>query len=115
MDPLRQKLYLLLVETAHEGIKTIDPQSECAKQLSAIADVDTVIAEEIRRLCMAATLLEVTKIFLLAAQLKKTHGQKADAVKSSLKKIAEVLIARVERQSGPLKLPQSCRGLLLSI
>jgi len=60
-------------------------------------------------------LAEISKFFLLTTRLKTTAGQKREAIKGDIKKIAETLIARVETESGPLKLPQSCRRILLGV
>jgi len=115
MEPIRKKLSSLLIEAAHKDIKALDPQSPCAKQLSQIENVDTIIAEEIERICNAATLTEITKILFLTRRTKKTSGQKREAIKSQLKKIAEQVVTRVESESGPLRLPETCRHLLLSL
>ena len=115
MDPIRRKLSSFLIKTIHEGIDALDPQSPCAKQLSEFEDIDTAITEWVERICQAATLPEITKIFVLAAQLRKTSGEKRNSIKSNLKKISEVLVARAETKSGPLELPQSCRHILLEI
>jgi len=114
-DPIRQKLSLFLIETAHKDINALEPQSLCAKQLSEIENVDSIIAEEIKRICEAATLAEITRILFLTARLKKTSGRKKEAIEKNLKKIAEILVTRVETESGPMKLPQSCRRIFLGI
>ena len=115
MDPIRRKLSSFLTEAAHKGIKALEPESACAEQLSEIEDIDSVINEEVERICQTATLAEITKILFLTARLKKTSGQKRESIKSDIKKIAEVIVARVEAKSGPLKLPQSCHLILLGI
>ena len=115
MNPLRRKLSSFLIETAHEDINDLDPQSVCAKELSNIKDVDAVIAETVEKICQAATSAEITKFLFLTARLKTTSGQKREAIKGDIKKIAEALIARIEAESGPLKLPQSCRLILLGV
>jgi len=108
MDPIRQKLSSLMTEAAYNQIEALSPQSPCAKQLSEINNLDTVIAEEIKKICEAATLGEITKILFLTARLNKTSGQKREVIKNNLKKIAGKVITRLEAESGPLKLPQSC-------
>jgi len=115
MDPIKQKLSSLLTEAAREDIKALDPQSPCAKQLSQIENIDAVIAEEIENICNAATLTEITKILFLTRRIKKASGQRREAMKSQLKKIAEQVVTKVESQSGPLSLPETCRHLLLSL
>ena len=115
MNPLRRKLSSFLIETAHKDINVLDAQSPCAKELSKIKDVDAVITETVERICQAATSAEITKFLFLTARLKTTSGQKREAIKGDIKKIAEALIARIEAESGPLKLPQSCRLVLLGV
>jgi len=115
MDPIRRKLSSFLTETAHKGIKALETQSPCAKELGEIENVDAIIAEEIEKICNAATLTEITKILFLSRRMKKTSGQKRDTIKSQLKKIAEKVVARAESQVGPLNLPQTCRHLILQL
>ena len=117
MDPIRRKLSSFLTEAAHKGIKNLDSQSPCAKELSKIEDddINDVIAEEIKRICEAAALAEVAKIFFLTYRLKKTSGQKREIIKNDLRKIAEALVVRVEKNSGQLKLPETCRNLILNL
>lgn len=112
MEPIRKKLSSLLIKTANKEVEDLDPQSQCAKELAEIENVDSIIAEEIKRICEAATLVEITRILFLTARLKKTSGRKKEAIEKNLKKIAEILVTRVETESGPLKLPQSCFHLL---
>ena len=115
MNPVRHKLSSFLIETAHKDINALDPQSVCAKELNKIKDVDAVIAETVEKICQAATSAEITKFLFLVARLKTTSGQKREAIKGDIKKIAEALIARIEAKSGPLNLSQSCRLVLLGI
>ena len=115
MEPIRKKLSSLLIKAANKEVEDLDPQSQCAKELAEIENVDTIVVEEIEKICKVATMGEITRIFLLAARLKTTSGQKREAIKNDIKKIAEVLVARVESESGPLKLPQSCRLVLLGV
>ena len=115
MNPLRRKLSSFLIETAHKDINALDPQSVCAKELSNIKDVDAVIAETVEKICQAATLAEISKFLFLTARLKGASGRKRESIKSDIKKIAEIVVARVEAESGFLKLPQSCRIILLGV
>jgi hypothetical protein len=115
MDPIRQKLSSFLNEAARKGIKALEPQLPCTKELNGIEDVDAIIAEEIEKICNAATLAEITKILFLTQRMKKKSGQKRKAIKSQLKKIAEEVVTRAESQAGPLSLPQTYRHLLLQL
>ena len=115
MDPIRRKLSSFLTEAAHKGIKALEPQLPCAKELNGIEDVDAIIAEEIEKICNAATLTEITRILFLTRRMKKTSGQKRETIKTELKKIAEQVVTRAESESGPLSLPETCRHLLLEL
>ena len=115
MDPIRRKLSSFLTEAAHKGIKALEPQLPCAKELDGIEDVDAIIAEEIEKICNTATLTEVTRILFLTRRMKKTVGQKGETIKIELKKIAEQVVTRAESESGPLSLPETCRHLLLEL
>ncbi|HIJ52801.1 MAG TPA: hypothetical protein HPP66_06560 [Planctomycetes bacterium] len=115
MEPIRKKLSSLLIKAANKEVEDLDPQSQCAKELAEIENVDTIVVEEIEKICKVATLVEISKILSLAARLKGTAGQKRESVKNGIKNIAEGLVTRLEAESGPLKLPQSCRLILLGI
>jgi len=115
VNPVRRKLSSFLIEAAHEGINALDAQSACAKELRKIKDVDALIDETVEKICQTATAVEISKILFLARRLRGASGPKEESIKSNIKKIAEVLVTRVESKSGPLKLPQSCRLILLGI
>ena len=115
MDPIRRKLSSFLTEAAHKDIKALEPQLPCAKELNGIEDVDAIIAEEIEKICNAATLIEITKNLFLTRRMKKTSGQKGETIKTELKRIAEQVVTRAESKSGPLSLPETCRHLLLEL
>lgn len=104
-----------MIEAALEQVEALDSASLCAQELSKIYDVNRVLKEEIRRLCAAATLSEITKVLFLTRQMKKTSGQKREPIKSQLKKIAEQVVTRAESQLGPLTLPETCQHLLLEL
>jgi hypothetical protein len=113
MDPIRRKMASFLTEAAHKEIEALGPDSPYAKELHEIGDVDTVIAEEIEKICNIATLGEITKAFLLVRRLKIASLQEKEAIESELRKIAEDLVRRVETESGRLRIPNACRHLLL--
>jgi len=104
-----------LIGAVHKAIKTLDPQSPCAIQLSDIENLDEIIVEEIEIICKAAVFNEIERILFLVARLKKTSGPKKESIISDIKKMAEVLVTRIKAESGPLKLPQSCRFIFLII
>ena len=115
MDPIRQKLSLLLTETARNRIGALEPGCPCAEELSKIDELDDIIIREAEKLCSSATLSQITRILYLAGRIKKTSGHKRENIKSQLKKIAEQIVTRAESQSGPLSLPETCRHLLLDL
>ncbi len=112
MNPIRWKMFSFLTETAYKEMAALDAQSMCAEGLSKI-EVDDIIAEEIEKICNAATLAEIMRLFTLVARLKKTSGRGKEAIKRELDKIAEQLVARVETKSGRLRFSKVCRHLLL--
>jgi hypothetical protein len=113
MNPIRRKMASFLTEAAHKEIEALSPDSPYAKELHEIGDVDTVIAEEIEKICNIATFGEITKAFLLVRRLKTASLQEKEAIESELSKIAEELVRRVETESGRLRIPNACRHLLL--
>ena len=113
MNPIRRKMASFLTEAAHKEIEALSPDAPYAKELHEIEDVDTVIAEEIEKICNIATLGEITKAFLLVRRLKIASLQEKEAIESELRKIAEELVRRVETESGRLRVPNACRHLLL--
>ncbi len=113
MNPIKRKMSSFLTKVTRKGLETLDTQSfPFAKGLSKV-EVDDIVAKEIEKICNAATLAEITKTLLLVRQLKKTSGQKKEAIKSDLNRIVEELLTRVETESGQLRLPEACRQLLL--
>lgn len=114
MNPIKRKVSSFLTEVARKEMEALDPESPCAKELSKI-EVDDIIAEDIEKMCNAATLTETTRVLLLVTRLKKASGQKKEAIKSDLNTIAERLMTRVETKSGRLRLPKACHNLLLEL
>jgi hypothetical protein len=104
-----------LTEAVRNEIEALSPDSPLAKELNEIEDVNIIIAEETAKICEAATLTEITKILLLIKQLKKASAEGKEAIKNDLNSIAEQLATRVEAESGPLRLRETCHGLLLDI
>ncbi len=100
-----------LTEAAHKEIEALSPESPYAKELHEIENVDTVIAEEIEKVCNVATLGEMTKAFLQARRLKIVSVQEKESIKNELGCIAEKLVERAEAKSGPLRLAKICRHL----
>ena len=114
MDPIRRKLSAFLADAACRGIEALDPESACAKELRAIP-VGDALHEDVERICAAASLAEIGKVFVLGARIQKTSGKEKEKIMNDLKDIADELVTRVEKQSGRLMLPELCRHLLLAL
>lgn len=114
MNLIRRKAFSLLTEAAYNQIEALCPQSPQTKELNEIEDVNAIIAEEIEKICNAATLAEITKAILLVRRLKKAPVHEKEIIKSELDSIAEKLVTRVETKSGPLRLSKDYRHLFLN-
>jgi len=108
-------MFALVSKAAHDASARLDPDSACAKELSTIENAEQVVDEEIAKICQAATYAEITKILLLGKSLNKSSGREKEAIRNDLKKVADALLARVQAQSGPLRLPRGCLDLLFDL
>jgi hypothetical protein len=115
MNLIRRRMVSFLTEAVHKELEALGPQSPYAKELHEVGDVDTAIAQEIEKICDTATLAEITKVFSLVRRLKKAPANKRETIKSELNSTVEELAGRVESLSGPLRLRETCRGLLLNL
>jgi predicted phage-related endonuclease len=115
MNLIRRKAFSFLTETAHKEIEALSPRSPLAKELNEIENVEAALTNEIARMCNTATLGEITRISLLVSRLKKAGADEQESVKKQLNSVAEKLMKKVETESGPLKLAQCCRHILLGI
>ena len=104
MNPIKRKMASFLTEAVHKEIDALSPDSPCTKELNEIEDVDTIIADEITKICNEATLGEITKASLLARRLRIVSVQEKDSIKNDLNRMAEKLIKRAESKSGSLRL-----------
>lgn len=115
VNPIRRKIVSFLTEAAYRKLGTIDAGTQCAKELSNIDDVEGVVRQEVVKICAAATLTEMTRVLFLARRLKKASGQEKVLIRTNLNTVAEELLTRVETRSCPLRLPRTCRYLLLNL
>ena len=113
MNPIRRKMASLLTEAVREEIEALSPESPYAKELNEIEDA--VVAEEIEKVCKAATLGEITRISLLISRLKRVNENEKEKITDQLNSIAGKLIKRVEDKTGPLKLSKVCLELFSGI
>lgn len=115
MNLIRRRMVSFLTEAVQKELEAMDPQSQYAKELHEVGDIDTVITQEIEKICDTATLAEITKVFSLVRGLKKAPAEKREIIKSELNSKIEELTGRVEANWGPLRLRETCRGLLLNL
>ncbi len=111
MNPIRRKLISLMTEVLQQKIEALEPGSRQAGELGTI-DVDKHIKHDVEKFCNIATMAEVMKIIFLGGKLRKAIGQERETIKSDLKVIANVLLARLESESVTLRLPRSCLDML---
>jgi hypothetical protein len=78
-------------------------------------DVGKTIAEEVEKLCNAATSREISRTLLLVGRLKKAPVQEKEAIERDLERIKEELVRRVETESGRLRLPKAYHHLFLGL
>lgn len=109
-DPLRRQLSKLLTDAARKGLAELPKDSSLARALEGF-DVEGILKEDIQRICGQVTIQEIGGLMGLVVQLK-TNKEKAREIKADIKKIAGHLIDRVERGSGKLLTPVSCREIL---
>lgn len=114
MNIMRKKLADLLRNAAYTGIKKINPECECAKALNAV-NVEAVLKEDIDRICNEISIAEIMRFLGLAARLKNAPAEEKAQIKNEIKKVSEDAVARIEKKSGRLKIPDECRFLLLNL
>ncbi len=114
MNLLRQRLAALLTDSTRRGINALDPHSPCTQVLEKI-DVDGILDQDIARICKTVSYAEIARILSLAARAKISPQEKKRTIKGKLKKIAGDIVARTEKGSGKLGIPDPCRHLLLNL
>lgn len=114
MNPLREKLSELLTDSTRRGIKTLDPNSSCAKLLENL-DIDDIVKEDIRTICETVSYTDIVKIIFLSSRLKMMPVEKRKPIKGKLKEIAVRAVEKTEKKHGKLRIPDPCRHLLLSL
>ncbi len=114
MNPLKEKIAAILNEGARHGLELLDKNSPCARALKKI-DIDKALKEDINRICQEISFIEMTRLISLYARLQMEAGQKREAAKEDLKKIALETEERIERESGAFNIPKQCRSILLDL
>ncbi|MBF0521944.1 MAG: hypothetical protein HQL24_02690 [Candidatus Omnitrophica bacterium] len=112
MNPLRAQLATVLISSAYKGIEHLDKNSPLVRELKGL-DVDKILKEDIQKICNEVSFSEMTRILALIAKLKL--GREEESLKAEMKKIAKNLITRIERGSGKLQTPASCREMLFNL
>ena len=115
MNPIRQKMCSVLTAAACEAMRTDEFASLYAGQPGEEKIDESVIREEVAGICSVATVAEMTKLVFLTARLKDADGREEDVIKGKLNSMAQQLIERAEQQSGPLKLANVYREILLNL
>ena len=111
MNPIRRKLVSLMTEVLQQKIKALEPASPQEQELSTI-DLDKYIKQDIENICNSATMPEIMRILFLGGNLRNATGQERETINNDLKKIADLLIARLQSKSVTLRLPKSCLDML---
>ena len=115
MNPLQKKLASIMVDTAYEEIGKLGKNSPYLKALEGV-DIDKVLAEDVNRICESISLGEIMKILPMIAKMKiACREDEHRALKCDIREIALRVVERVESSGGKLKLPASCRDLLLEL
>lgn len=113
IDILRRKLAEKLNDAAHQGLARIDKNSPLAVELKKF-DVEEILKADIEKICNSVSFFEMTRIMALMVQLnskEKRHGP----MKANLKRMIQQLIDRIERDSGELQTPMTCRELFFNL
>jgi hypothetical protein len=114
MNILKYKMAEVLTDAAKKGLKLLDKGSPCAKALKRI-DFDKALKEDIGRICDKTSFIEASRLLSLYSRLHMTKGDEDETLKNDLKRVAEDLVERVEKESGRLNIPKQCRQLLLNL
>ncbi|MBF0571454.1 MAG: hypothetical protein HQL12_06230 [Candidatus Omnitrophica bacterium] len=113
MSYIKEQMASFLTNAAREGISRLDKGSSIAKELNGI-DIESVMKEDINRICDAMTFSETVRIMSLGTQIKLGSG-KTNQIKEDLKNMAKAIEVRVESRYGKLRIPPSCRDLLFNL
>ncbi|MBF0384256.1 MAG: hypothetical protein HQL27_00140 [Candidatus Omnitrophica bacterium] len=113
IQTLRNKMAEVLTEEAKKSMRYLDKTSPLMKELKKL-DIETILKEDIRKICDKASFSETTKIMGMAVKYKLPGPDKHE-LKEDFKGMIKEMIARVERDSGMLKLPPDCREMLYDL
>ena len=115
MNPLKKKLATIMIASAYDEINKIEKDSPQLKDLKAI-DMDKAIEEDVNRICEVISMGEIMRLMPLIAKWKMTcESGEQDEIKCRIREIGLKVVERVECEGGKLKLPASCRDLLMEL
>lgn len=114
MNPIKKKLADFLFEMSKNSMDALDHKSPCVKSLKNL-DRDTLLKEDVQRICDEISILEAGKNMSLSTKLKLSNTGDADGYKNKMKSIAFEVVKRVEKKTGNLNLPPECRDLLMNL
>jgi len=114
MNLIKKKLADFLNEMSKKGIDKMDPKSSCAKSLKDL-DRETLLKEDIERICDEMRVLEAGKILRLSNKLMWSGTANKDEFRKEIKSMASKVLKRVEKKGGKLNLPRQCRDLLMNL
>ncbi|MBF0618629.1 MAG: hypothetical protein HQL19_00515 [Candidatus Omnitrophica bacterium] len=113
MNPLRGQMASMLMGAAKSGLQQLDVDSPIAQKIKKL-DVQSLLEEDIRRICDAISWGETTRLMGIVAKLKM-GGSSQEPLKEEIKKIAKGIVERVEQGHDKLKTPPDLRDLLFNL
>ena len=114
VNPIRKKLADFLISIGKNGIKTMDPDSLCARSFNN-SDREVLLKEDINRICEEVSIIEAGKLLNLSTKLITSNQEQSQKNKQQIKEISSAIIGRVEKKIGKLNLPLECRELLMNL
>ena len=77
MNPIRRKMITFVTEAVRKEIGALEPDCPCAKEISKLDDVGNTIAEEVEKLCNAATLGLLPKFKMNVLRLPRDFSNRS--------------------------------------
>lgn len=107
---LREQIACLLTTQARQWLARLDKRSTLYQQLQR-QDVDALLQDNVRKICVEMTFAEMCKAIGLAAKFAAAGNDKGQ-VEKQIKEIARGIVARIEAKHGGFSGPASCRNVL---
>ena len=115
MNAIRRKLADLLVNMSRKAMDGLDGESPCTKAMKMKgSDRSALLRSDIERICAEISIVEAGRILAITAKLRSSNTEAAERHRKKLVAIASKVVARVEKEGGPLNLPSRCRDLLVN-